>query len=124
MRRSGNALWAGWVAQAAVGAAQRLGLPEVADALATLSRQVLDSRGILPTPRQINSWRSLDVLRSLFRPVPPGSTPSDAVTLVERLPRDLADWCALTPGPRDVEAQRPARHTLPKPARQKSTAAV
>jgi DNA-binding SARP family transcriptional activator/predicted ATPase len=124
VRRSGNALWAGWVAQAAVGAAQRLGLPEAADALATLSHQVLDSRGILPTPRQINTWRSLDVLRPLLQPLPPGSAPSDVVTVIERLPRDLADWCALTGDSRRVEAQRPPPRKLPKQTRRAATASV
>jgi DNA-binding SARP family transcriptional activator/predicted ATPase len=124
VRRSGNCLWAGWVAQAAVGAAQRLGLPEAADALATLSRHVLDSRGILPTPRQINTWRSLDVLRPLLQPVPAGSVPSDAVAMIERLPQELAKWCGLTREPRGLEAQRRLPHKLPKPARHASTASI
>jgi MalT-like TPR region len=124
VRRSGNGLWAGWVAQAAVGAAHRLGLPATADALRALSRQALDCRGILPTPRQINTWRSLDALLSLLQPLPPGTAPGDAVAVIERLPRDLADWCALTGDSRSVEAQRPPPHKLPKQTRRAATAAV
>jgi hypothetical protein len=124
VRRSGNALWAGWVAQAAVGAAHRLGLPAAADALRALSRQALDSRGILPTPRQLNTWRSLDVLLQLLQPLPPGSAPSDAVAVIERLPQDLADWCALTAQSRGLEAQLSPLRKLPKQTRQASTASA
>jgi tetratricopeptide (TPR) repeat protein len=122
VRRSGNALWAGWVAQAAVGAAHRLGLPAVADALAALSRRALDSRGILPTPRQRNTWRSLDVLLPLLPPLAPGSAPADAVAVLERLPRDLADWCALTGDGAGDPAQRAPRQPLPARTRRTSAA--
>jgi hypothetical protein len=101
-----------------VGAAHRLGLPAAADALRALSRRALDSRGILPTPRQINTWRSLDVLLSLLQPLPHGSAPSDAVAVVERLARDLADACALGAESGSLEAQRPALRKPPKPTRQ------
>ncbi len=124
VRRSGNALWAGWVAQAAVMVAHRLGLPKTADALATLSRRVLDSRGILPTPRQINTWRSLDTLLSLLPPLPPGSAPSDAVAVIERLPRDLAQWCALTDEACGFEEECPFPTDLPQPTRRAAVASA
>jgi DNA-binding SARP family transcriptional activator/predicted ATPase len=124
VRRSGNALWAGWVAQAAVAVAHCLGLSEAAAALAALSRRALASHGILPTPRQINTWRSLDVLLPLLQPVPPGSAPSDAVPVIEQLPHDLADWCALAPEFGGREAQRPPLRKLPKLTRRASAASV
>jgi hypothetical protein len=56
--------------------------------------------------------------------LPPGAAPGDVVAAIERLPRDLADWCGSSGGLRRLEEQHPPSHGLPQRARRAVTAPV
>jgi DNA-binding SARP family transcriptional activator/predicted ATPase len=56
VQRTGNPLWASWVAEAAAVAGRALGCNELAQAFLTLSRQLQSAHGMLSTPRQVASW--------------------------------------------------------------------
>jgi DNA-binding SARP family transcriptional activator/predicted ATPase len=56
VRRTGNPLWASWVAEAAAVAGHALACNELARAFLDLSQQLQSAHGLLPTPRQRASW--------------------------------------------------------------------
>jgi DNA-binding SARP family transcriptional activator/predicted ATPase len=113
VRRSGNAMWAAWVAQAAAMAAHCVRRGKLARRLFAQSRELLCSRGLTPSARQLGTWRSAGMFlrlspRIILLAGARCSTVAAAgplVSLLDQLPCDLDRWCTQRPAP-----QPPAHH--------------
>jgi tetratricopeptide (TPR) repeat protein len=86
VRRTGNPLWASWVAEAAAVAGHALGCNELAEAFLTLSRKLQSAHGMLPTPRQLASWSRHEARLREARPVcDAAGAASSVVAMLEQL---------------------------------------
>jgi DNA-binding SARP family transcriptional activator/predicted ATPase len=112
--RTGNPLWASWIAESAALLAHRLGRVELARSALQLSKRLQADRGIHATPRQVASWARVD---ARLQQAPPCAAPQDASVVVVALERALPDLrrCVDAPARRAEPAaptQAPARSAV------------
>jgi DNA-binding SARP family transcriptional activator/tetratricopeptide (TPR) repeat protein len=110
VRATGNAMWAAWVAQAAIFAAHRVGRPALARQLLDQSQRLLTSRQLTPSARQEGTWRNLKLLLQL--PVDPhdDGAPRPLMESLVALSAELDRWCGQgTAGAAAVPALRAQR---------------
>jgi DNA-binding SARP family transcriptional activator len=107
---TGNAMWAAWVAQAAIFAAHRAGRPALARQFLDQSQRLLTSRQLTPSARQEGTWRNLTLLLQL--PVDPhdDGAPRPLIDSLVTLSAELDRWCGqCTAGAATVPAARAQR---------------
>jgi DNA-binding SARP family transcriptional activator/predicted ATPase len=112
-QRTGNALWASWIAESAALVAHRLGRVEMARSALQLSKRLQADCGIYATPRQVSSWMSID---ARLQQRHAGQAPPDADVVVAALEQLLPDLLHRAEAP----AKR-AGPAAPLPARSAQT---
>jgi DNA-binding SARP family transcriptional activator/predicted ATPase len=108
-QRTGNPLWASWIAESAALVAHRLGRAEMARSALQLSKRLQADGGMYATPRQVASWMNIG---ARLQQRAEGQAPPDADVVVAALEQLLPDLRRRVEAP----AQR-AGPAAPLPAR-------
>jgi DNA-binding SARP family transcriptional activator/predicted ATPase len=97
IRGTGNPAWAAWVAQSSAIAAHLLGRRALGRRFLEQSRRLLTHCGTSPTPRQIGTWGSIDLLLQQLSPNAPDTAPLHIIEALEQLHANLDCWCGAAP---------------------------